>query len=159
MGTEKSPDPIDRMGVHKQLSDVPPRQRLKQYADRYDGHDTWNAFIDTRDNAFDSEYYHATIRKTKRTWKAHMAERGRHHALARPADIESWCRDLTATRTLGTVYSEYWVRLEEFYRWLLWHTEHPHPYHPVLMAAANYETAGSVWAEKVGVDPREERDE
>ena len=155
MGTEKSPDPTDRMGIYKRLSAVPDCDRLRRYNDRYADCDTWGAFVEAQDNAFDSKYYEATIRKTERTWKAHMAERGRHHALAQPVDVETWCQSLASTRTLSTVYAEYWVRLEQFYHWLQWRTDHPHRYQPVLMAAATCETAGGVWAEKVDFDPRE----
>jgi hypothetical protein len=47
--------------------------------------------------------------------------------------------------------------LEEFYSWLQWHTDHPHTHHPVLMAAADHETAGEIWSVKM--DRWEETDE
>jgi hypothetical protein len=64
--------------------------------------------------------------------------------------VETWCADLGASRTLRTVYSQYWVRLEEFYSWLYYHVEHPHQYQPVLMAAATRQTAGRIWQTKLG---------
>lgn len=151
MTSRKSPDPTDRMGIYTRLEDVPEAERFARFSERYDGRDVWAMFVRTyaTEYEFDSEHYHATLRKTEQTWKEHMADRQRHHALASPDDVEAWCRQLAQTRTLGTVYGEYWIRLEEFYSWLQWHTEHPHRYQPVLMAAASYETAGRIWAEKV----------
>jgi hypothetical protein len=150
MGTEKSPDPIDRMGVYKHLSAVPETDRFKQFTETYTDRDVWAEFVAAQSNEFDSKHYHQTFEKTERTWKAHIASEGRHHALATPHDIETYCRTLAETRKLKTVYSQYWVRLEEFYSWLQWHTDHPHTYHPVLMAAANHETASEIWAVKMG---------
>lgn len=138
------------MGIYKRLAAVPDHHRLAQYANAYAGRDVWADFAATRSRTFDSDCYRATLRKAEESWKAHIHDLGRHHALARPQDIETWCATLTTTRTLGTVYSEYWVRLEEFYGWLQTHTDHPHAYHPVLMAAAHHETARVVWDVKVG---------
>lgn len=149
MTTQKSPDVTDRMGVYKRFAEVPAHDRFATSATAYDGEDVWATFVATRADEFDSTRYHATFRKTEGTWKAHMADRGRHHALATPEDVETWCATLAETRTIATVYTEYWVRLEEFYSWLQWHTDHPHVYHPLYMAAATEETAGAVWAEKV----------
>lgn len=150
MSGQKSPATTDRMGLYDRLTDVPAHHRLGRYADRYADRDVWATFTASRPVAHDSAEYAATLRKTARTWRPHARERGRHPALARPRDVEAWCRDLASSRVIGTVYSEYWVRLEEFYGWLLTHTDHPHVYHPVLMAAAQFETAGRIWADKIG---------
>lgn len=149
MTDTKSPAPMDRMGVYKRLSDVPIQHRLGRYGDAYANRDTWAAFVASRSDEFDSEWYQATCRKAEQSWKAHISDRGRHHALGRPVDVETWCTALATTRTLGTVYSVYWVRLEEFYTWLQMHTEHPHVYQPVLMAAAHHDTARAVWKHKL----------
>ncbi|WP_157573611.1 hypothetical protein [Haloplanus natans] len=150
MTRQKARDPDRRMGIYTRLSDVPPRHRLSTYAERYDGWDVWTDFRESRSNAFDSTGYEQTFTKTARSWKAHMRERERHHALARPDDVETWCTNLAASRTTRTVYTQYWVRLEEFYTWLQFHADHPHRYHPVWMAAATTETAGRIWETKVG---------
>ena len=138
------------MGIYKRLDDVPEEDRLTSYAEHYDGWDVWAVFHASRSNDFDSQGYEQTFTKTERSWKAHMRERGRHHALARPDDVETWCTGLATSRTIRTVYSQYWVRLEEFYTWLQFHTAHPHCYQPVLMAAATGETAGRIWDTKLG---------
>jgi hypothetical protein len=156
MTRQKASDPDRRMGIYNRLEDVPDAKRLGQYADRYDGQDTWATFRASQSNAFSSDHYANTVRKTERTWKTHMTDRGRHHALARPDDVATWCRDLATDRTRGTVYTQYWVRLEEFYTWLQFHTAHPHQYHPVLMAAATCATPQQIWAQKMGRHPARE---
>lgn len=137
------------MGIYKRLEAVPDRYRLTHWESVYVGRNVWQEFVATRPTSFDSDHYHATFRKAGQSWKAHMTDRGRHHALARPADVDAWVRTLAATRTLGTVYKEYWIRVEEFYAWLQFHPAHPHLYQPVLMAAAEYEMAGKVWDAKL----------
>ena len=149
MTRQKARDPERRMGIYKHLNAVPSRERLGSYAERYDGWNVWADFHESRSNEFDSTGYERTFTKTERSWKAHMCERGRHHALARPDDVETWCADLAVSRAIRTVYSQYWVRLEEFYTWLQFHAAHPHRYHPVWMAAATGETAGRIWATKL----------
>jgi hypothetical protein len=116
MPTHASTDPTARMGVYTRLEDVPESSRLHTYAAQYEDRDVWQAYIDSRPDTFDSAHYRNTLSKAGSAWKNHMSTRGRHHALARPTDVESWLADLSEMRTLGTVYSEYWVRLEEFYR-------------------------------------------
>ncbi|KAB1186937.1 MULTISPECIES: hypothetical protein [Haloferax] len=137
------------MGIYKHIEDVPPRSRLERFDSRYKQTDVWVAFASTRNSEFDSAHYAATIRKAGSSFKLHMRDRGRHHALAHPADIESWLVELAETRTLNTVYSEYWVRIEEFYRWLQRHSAHPHVYNPAWMAAASYPTADAMWKRKM----------
>jgi hypothetical protein len=148
MPTIVSTDPTERMGVYTRLADVPPAHRLDQHAPAYDSCETWQAYVASRPATFDSDHYQDTLRKAGESWKTHMEARGRHHALARPADVAAWVDDLAATRTLRTVYSEYWVRVEEFYTWLQFHTRHPHVYHPPLMAVVAGGTTARVWAVK-----------
>ncbi len=136
------------MGVYKRLEDIPDHHRLDQYEALFENQDVWSDYVDSQSNAFDSDHYHATFRKAGQSWKNHLNERGRHHALATPHDVETWVRSLAETRLLRTVRTEYWVRVEEFYSWLQFHTEYPHVYHPVLMAAGQYETARAVWMTK-----------
>lgn len=52
---------------------------------------------------------------------------------------------------MQTVYKTHWAKLEHFYEWLRWHTDHPHVYNPLLMAAANREAAGTVWKTKMAL--------
>lgn len=143
-----SQHPERRIGVYKQLADVPEHHRLAQYEESFEGKDVWSEHVAAQSNAFDSDHYHATFRKAGRSWKNHLTDRGRHHALATPHDVETWVTSLAETRLLRTVRTEYWIRVEEFYSWLQFHTEYPHVYHPVLMAASHYGTARAVWMTK-----------
>lgn len=136
------------MGVFKRLEDVPDSYRFERFAEQYEGQDVWGDYLDSLPSTYDSDHYHASLRKAGHSWKAHMADRGRHHALGTPEDVETWCVHLAKTRTLGTVNKEYFVRVEGLYDWLQYHTDHPHCYQPVLMAAAEYETARMVWRTK-----------
>ena len=141
------------MGIYKSIGEVPYRKRLDRYKDEYEGSDIWNEFERDRIDRFDSEHYRDTFHKTDRSWKGHMATQGRHHALATPDDVSRWCAELIVDRKLETVYTQYWVRLEEFYSWLQSHRHHPHVYHPVLMAAANHEVPRAIWWVKMDENP------
>jgi hypothetical protein len=149
----KSPNPNKRMGVFKELEGVPERYRFHQYSGSYSGEDTYGQYLEQKllpQYPDASDKYHRSIHRAGERWKAHMAERGRHHALATPKDVEEWVGDLLGDLTVGTAYSQYWVRIHGFYSWLQTHTDHPHSYHPVLMAAANYPDSLEVWNYKLG---------
>ncbi|WP_458207491.1 hypothetical protein [Haladaptatus sp. NG-SE-30] len=140
-----SHDPDRRIGIYKRLTDVPEQHCLTRFADAYEGRNVWQEFITSQPDKYESNHFQTTVRKTRQSWNDHMARRGRHHALATPHDVETWCTSLGKTRTFRTIYTQYWVRLEQLYSWLYFHTQHPHVYHPVLMAAAEYKTARAVW--------------
>lgn len=149
-GVSISTDPIDRMGVYKRLSEVPSHYRLDQHANTYAGRDVWEEYLSSylfkRHN---SERFKEDARRAGQYWREHVKGRGRHHALATPVDVETWCAGLLGRMGHKTAYNSYWVKLERFYRWLLTHTDHPHVYSPFLMAAADGGAAGEVWEEKI----------
>lgn len=146
----KATDPARRMGVYKTLGDVPDRYRLHQHADAYAGRDIWAEWVADDDaHRSRSDWYLDSVETTERSWKGHQSDRGPHHALATPDDIETWIAELLADRNLRTVYEGYWARIESFYGWLQAHTDHPHVYHPALMAAADGEAARRVWDYKM----------
>lgn len=105
------------MGVFKRLEDVPEWYRLECYETAYRGRDVWQEFVVTRSTEFDSESYHGMTRRAGTAWKDHMDALNRDHALARPSDIETYVGALIEDRTPRTVYREYWIRVEQFYRW------------------------------------------
>lgn len=145
-----STDPRDRLGAFKSLDQVPDQHRLRAYRDTYRDRDVWQEFL--TNHLFEthhSDRFKEDARRAGRYWKDHMADRVRHHALATPDDVETWMETLLDGRTLGTAYNGYWVRIERFYDWLVWHTDHPHLYNPVLMAAAKGGAASTVWEEKM----------
>jgi hypothetical protein len=137
------------MGVFKHLSDVPERYRLHRYATDYEGRDVWTEFCETHQYAQgSSERYQEAVDRTGEHWQAHMKQRERHHALATPEDVETWCRTLVDGKALSTAYN-YWVHVRQFYAWLQWHTEHPHVYDPVLIAVTTGSAAGQIWEQKL----------
>lgn len=145
-----SPDPERRMGVYKTLADVPSRYRLESYAAEYEGRDVWAEFLELDLlNRGESERFRESVERAGRRWKAHMADRERHHALATPSDVDSWASVLLEKMQYKTAYNNYWTRIEAFYSWLQSHTEHPHTYHPPLMAAAGDGAASELWEEKM----------
>lgn len=138
------------MGVFKQLEDVPESYRLSSYADRYTDSDPWSEFLVIELLPGHNSYqFKQTTRRAARSWKDHVQGRGRHHALATPTDVETWCAELLEEVEVQTVYKSYWTKFERFYEWLRWHTDHPHVYNPFLMAAANKEAASTVWETKM----------
>lgn len=143
-------DPGERAGVYKHINDVPDRYRLYHHATAYDGRDVWEEYL-TEDffEKFDSDYTREVTHRAGDDWKGHMEDRGRHHALATPKDVETWCTALFERMQVDSAYRNYWPKLERFYTWLQTHTEHPHVYHPFRMAAAEYPSAGVIWEQKI----------
>ena len=155
-GHSKSADPADRVGVYKQFADVPARYRLQQHAAAYADRDVWAEFMAVQREQYDSDRFEQVSANAAADWKDHMTERGRHHALATPDDVEAWCAELLDRLALRTAYNKYWIRIEQFYDWMLWHTDHPHLYHPPRMAAVEYSdgSAGNIWAKKISHNRR-----
>jgi len=151
---ELSTNPEDRLGVYKHIDDLPTHHRLRQYADEYAGRDVWKEYVEETNlyERYSSPRFKPATARAVDSWKTHVEERGRHHALATPADINTWCGELLTDRSNRTVYNLYWTRLATFYDWLRWHTDHPHTYDPFLMAAHEYtdSAAGHVWVGKIG---------
>jgi|GEM_PF-817979 len=142
---KKSLNPTDRLGVYKRLDDVSNRYRLYHHEDAYAGEDTWQEFCEEHEYAQGSyARYEEEVDRAGDHWKAHMESRQRHHALATPSDVEAWCVDLLADKTERRSY-EYWLRVNRFFDWLQWHTEHPHVYNPALMATVVGDAARRIW--------------
>lgn len=140
----KSLEVTDRLGVYKCLDDVPDRYRLKRYASSYEECDVWREFCEEHEyNKGESEVFRRKVDLAGDHWRGFMGNR-RHHALATPGDVEMWSAQLLDEYTRNTAY-KYWIRVEHFYQWLQWHTEHPHVYHPVLMAAVEGDAAAEIW--------------
>ena len=145
----KPKDPNKWMGVYKALEDVPEGRRLYQFQDSYEGRDVWAEFL--QEEVYEGGASQVTKRKCRyveESWKPYMEKRGRHHALATPEDVEEWTAGLLSEYAIATVYRR-WGKIEEFYRWLQWHTKHPHLYDPVLMAVAMEGPSAEVWEERM----------
>ena len=138
--------PHDRLGVFKGLSDVPNSRRFHQYASAYEGQDTWASYRATVELG---ERMSEEWARFSRRWKDHMDERGRHHALARPNDVEEWSVWMLDSFSVDRAY-QHWNVIEGFYDWLKWHTEHPHTYNPFHMAAVEPESrTREIWTRKI----------
>jgi len=136
------------MGIYKRVQDVPTERRLEQYADRYENNDVWNDWAE-KATASNGERYEIYVKRTERSWKSHMTERGRHHALARPSDVEVWAETVLDRCKPLSAYQIYFTKLEAFYTWLQFHTDHPHLYHPVWMAADEFDATAAIWDAKM----------
>jgi len=138
--------PYDRLGVFKELSDVPDRRRFHRYASVYEGRDTWSDYRTTVElgDRMSEEWD-----RFARRWKDHMEDRGRHHALATPDDVEAWSTELAGRFSIDRAY-QHWNVIEGFYEWLKCHTNHRHTYNPFHMAAAVPESsAREIFARKL----------
>lgn len=145
----KSTDPMDRMGVYKQLSDVPNRYRLHQFATMYENRDIWEEYLTEHRLADNPNQWKIDMsRRIGRRWTEFISEQECHHALATPDDVEKWSQILLDDLAIRTAL-DYWAGVERFYRWLQWHTDHPHVYHPFLMAAADGGMSNRIWMEKM----------
>lgn len=106
----KSHHPVDRVGIYKRLDEVPEHRRLRRYADAYNGRDVWEEFLTGfLFERYDSRRFVEDARRAGRRWRSHMDTRGRHHALATPADVEAWCEALLDDLTRKTAYNQYWA--------------------------------------------------
>lgn len=136
----------DRLGVFKSIDEVPESRRFHQYTSAYEGEDTWAAY---RAEFELSERMSEEWARFSRRWKTHMDERGRHHALATPQDVEAWSQSLLSQFSVDRCY-QHWNVIEGFYEWLKWHTEHPHAYNPFHMAATDADsTTRKIWTRKM----------
>ena len=143
--SQKAADPARRLGIYKQFSDVPEEHRLESYENRYENRDLWGEFlIEVFLPQYNCYQTQQEARRTHRKWRTVMDEQQRHHALARPADVELWCEKVLDEVSPMSAYKAYWGKLERFFDWLLWHPDHPHRYNPLLMAANEHEAAREV---------------
>lgn len=145
------------MGVYKRIDDVPDKYRLRNYEREYEGRDVWNDYYEEKTGKFDTKATRDRYEKAGRYFGTFMSEVRRHRALATPGQIEAFLVALrdgevgrhSHTRNIQTVYFEYFQPIEEFYTWLQWHADHPHVYHPVLMAVVEGGCALDVWNRKL----------
>ncbi|WP_147441083.1 hypothetical protein [Halorubrum sp. Atlit-26R] len=145
------------MGVYKDIDSVPTKYRLQNHEPAYTGRDVWADYFEEKTAVFNAKSTRDRYEKAGRYLQNFMREAGRHHALAAPEHIERYLTGLrdgdigrrNQSRKLQTVYFEYFQPLEGFYTWLQWHTEHPHVYHPVLMAVVEGGFTREVWDRKL----------
>jgi len=147
----KSLNPILRMGVYKDISEVPEKHRFINFVEEYQHMDIWGSFCQKYEYSKGNyDQFEQIINKIGNCWQDFMNSRQHHYAFATPDDIEAWCVELRQAREMSTrQIHDHWLRLYRFYDWLLWHVDYPHTYNPSLMAAANGGVVGDVWECKV----------
>lgn len=146
----KSEDPSDHLGVFQSYDEITPRHRLSKYETKYEGVDVWADFMDSlRDEGISDHVLRYTYHATEKLWKAHMDERGRHHALPTPDDVDSFFADQIEDVTMETAYTRRYLPVSRFFDWLANHPRYEHAYNPVLLAAAGDGTTRQIWNHRV----------
>lgn len=145
-------DPEYRAGLYKSIEQVPEHQRLRNYEERFRDRDCWSEYITSSQLLGDSvsDNHRRFVERAEQRWKSFVQSRGRHHALCVPQDAEAYANYLLDEFSLiPSTAAEYWSDIERFYRWMFYHADYPHRYHPFVMAATNYETSRELWNETV----------
>jgi hypothetical protein len=145
----------DRLGIWKQLEDVPPRRRFENLSGSFYHDDPWRAFLEEKDLA------ESTAKKYQRAyncWREHMDGYDRHHLLPDPDHVESyfdWLRHRSTPyqrngkpTKIVTLYKGYFISINGLFRWLMTHAEYQHLYSPVYMAAARDGIVREIWEGK-----------
>jgi len=147
---ERKPrDPARHLGVYKSLDEVPERYRVRQHAAKYEGRDVWTEWVETaKAGSWESESSQNRLRLVQEKWNGLVADRGRHHALAQPSDVEAYAEEI-ADLSKQYAMATYWRPVEQLYRWLMMHTDHPHRYNPVWIAASQNESARKMWDHQI----------
>lgn len=136
----RTKNPADRMGVYKHYDEVQDHHRLPN-AGHYEGRDVWAEYVEARRDRWSETYENIQVSRVERAWKAHMDDRGRHHALPTPADVETFFEQKVADgASVSYLAGLHFSVLQTFFTWLVEHVEHTdHRYNPVLMTANMYE--------------------
>lgn len=163
MRRTKSRVAIDRVGIYARIGDIPEIHRLSRYRPTYRDRDVWTEFCEEYEYGRGSgRRYNEAVDRAGSHWLEHMGDLQRHHALATPTHVERWCRSLLDDKSPATAYN-YWIRIKRFYDWLLWHTDHPHRYSPVMLAVIAGGATGDLWGVKIdkweAVRQRNKRDD
>lgn len=141
----KTEAPESRLGLYKRYTDIPQQHRLSTFEGIYDGVDVWEAYLTANDKSLNQ-----AGRAGKNRWLTATSNAGEHYALASPQTVEAYAKD--AAHLSDWSRMRYLAEVYKLYRWLLWHTDHPHRYNPVLIAAAEHETTRETWTFYVGAN-------
>lgn len=142
--------PEQYAGAFQAYEDIPQRYRLETFEGHYRNDETWERFVEEvllEDH--DSKRRRKTADLAGASWLEHMGRRDRHHALAQPRDVESWCQSLLEDKVPKTCYEYYFIRVHDFYDHLRCSHRHPHLYNPVLIAAIQNDAARKIWMVRV----------
>lgn len=145
-------DPAYRAGIYTELESVPEHGRLRNFQSRFEGRDCWAEYLEENEliEQSHSRNYKLCMKRRERRWKAFMDSRGRHHALCTPEDAREYATHLFEKHDLSmSTVVGYWCQVERFYRWMFYHADFPHSYHPFVMAAIHDETSNEIWMEEM----------
>jgi hypothetical protein len=142
--------PEEYAGALQYFDEIPQRYHLDTYSAQYRGEDIWNQYVENVVlKEHNSERIQRTLRLGGNSWLEHMDKTRRHHALATPEDVNSWCENLREEKARRTCYDYYFVRIYDFYDYLKSSCRHPHLYNPLLLAAVRYDAARAIWMHRV----------
>lgn len=141
------------LGVYKSIEEIPTRYRLESFESQFREQDTWDTYLETRDDLKESTKENSWYPCGDRFKRFMREEVGRHHALAHPDDIEAYLQHIkhggysikVVERSDNTVYYQHLSPLKTFFNWLVHHVDYPHVYNPVLMAAHSEGITRELW--------------
>lgn len=139
----------NKAGVYKTIDDVPHHHRIRTHTDRYQGRDMWREYDLAVASVHPDERNYSPSERSK--WENHMQRRGRHYAVAEPDDVTAWTEFVREDIAEATRVN-YTKRIFRFYRWLMWHTDHPHRYNPFVLAANTHDPTAELLAKFTGPD-------
>lgn len=140
----------DFPSTYAELDDLPDDMRLGRYESEYADVDVWAHYFDSQFvNEGFSEVYLQDLSRMSESWKQFCQTKGCHHGFASPKVVDGWCADLLQNMSKESARNNYLTRLNNFYRYLMWHVDYPHCYNPVQFAVRDHQSAHSVW----DVDP------
>lgn len=152
MSSTKPATPEAYAGVFQQYDDIPARYRLETYVHQYQGDDTLDQYLEQvyfKDKTEVTDSMRCRVQRFRDSWMGHMDERGQHHALATPKDVDTWCQTLLERCNARTSYLSYYYRIYNFYDYLKTSYQHPHLYNPLLIAAIEFESTYEIWSHRI----------
>jgi hypothetical protein len=145
-GTIVEQDALAFLGAFKRVEDVPDRYYLPHFASDVDAEDAWNEFDS---EVLEGLTYHTrryVYGKAWREWKSFCDSHNVHPALSNPQDIEAHLSEQRGfMNKLKSAHDSRFRPLFRWFRWMQFHTDYPHRYNPVVMAALLGGATADIW--------------
>lgn len=139
-------DALAFLGVFKRVEDVPDRYYLPNFETEIDAEECWDAFDAEELEGLSFHQRRYVYGKAWREWSVYCDAHDVNPALANPQDIEAHLAEQRAqVNKLKTVHDARFRPLLRWYRWMLFHTDYPHRYNPVVMAVLLGDSTHDVW--------------
>jgi hypothetical protein len=136
----------DLRSPYESFGAIPEHRRLSNYEEEFKNTDIWAAYFESQYNPeTHSESYIRDIDRVENWWKTFCEDHNTHHALATPNLVNEWCKQLLENMTEYSAKINYFVRLNKFYRYLVWNIDYPHWYNPIQYAVCEYREAETIW--------------